>query len=681
MDLASGIMRGGAVLTAFVLSAPTSLLAAEKTHAPWELIAAQFGGATRRVLHVGATGDPPALYVGGDVGGGFRSLDCGNTWEPVNGGPAVTDGFAGGYPNVLDDAVVPAGGPGCDCDVTTASCDVPAICHHGIVVGRPPSVTSDIDVRALNWGPAPAGVAGLTPGAPMLFRASASLHFSSDKGTNWFTLPPWCVSTDVNVQLAAVASDPGKPEAMIVAAGEVLENRTNLMEASSCPQPGSNQDPPNPNPQTCGVRQIAWSTDVRPQMNVSLAFSQSAHVNTTRRLDTASTWRYASLNHLASSNKAALPTACIPTGPAADCGKDVSRFCRGIKGVDAGVPVESACLDAEFAQCKCDDDADCKYPIVTGLTYDPRNGWVYASTQSGLLMSIDGGRSWGRRGPADAASALADPIPALLPAGPGSTYAVAPGVIVATGVQTGVPADDQAADVTSLSPNSPFETPAVDLNRIPWRISHIGRMSLVFQEEACPTTGDTVYANGRKRGRLTAYLPVSWFVMEDDVQVKRSSTFVAFAGPCKDPGQKLWFRDVNTSVYIQPDEPCLALETKEALRLPKLPRTQQYDAYSCYDPGGSLKRCRLEVVAVAAAPSHPNIAYTLLRPFNRKLHDVEADHCAAGKAAASNCSYMSGVYQTLNGGATWGLVHNHTSPQSASAAWDFNDLTVFARNP
>ena len=119
----------------------------------------------------------------------------------------------------------------------------------------------------------------------------------------------------------------------------------------------------------------------------------------------------------------------------------------------------------------------------------------------------------------------------------------------------------------------------------------MGPMSMVF------TPGNGAHhPNGRQRGDLTAYVPVTWWVKAQGQSptehwVKRSSVFTAYApdnggaGTIEDPANigALTFFDVNTTVWFPvlwgPSSPAWVLPEHDVttlLALPKLPRGDQY---------------------------------------------------------------------------------------------------------
>lgn len=128
----------------------TSALASGKLHDPWQLLSSGFHGTTRGVSQQPAptdTSGPDAAgvtWLAGDNGGAYRSLDCGDTWEPANGGRPLTAGFRGGYFNELTADCGGAGQPACACGgVNEVPCHCGGVneppCSHGIPYGVAPS--------------------------------------------------------------------------------------------------------------------------------------------------------------------------------------------------------------------------------------------------------------------------------------------------------------------------------------------------------------------------------------------------------------------------------------------------------------------------------------------------------------------------------------------------------------
>ena len=234
-----------------------------------------------------------------------------------------------------------------------------------------------------------------------------------------------------------------------------------------------------PSAMACATRAIAW-TDTAGSTNP------------------AEKWHYSSLAHLATSADGQ-PTSCTRVAddlPGAHCRVDLLRHAQGPKP-RASTPREDACLDlAVQGACACQDNPRCRYPIPTSVQIDPRNGWVYATTESGLLVSVDGGRSWGR-GPDS-------PVPALRPE--------------ATSAGTLPDGREPGRYPLPPSPVQLWTQDGADLNRTPWRIAAMGKLTLVFEPSGAPG------ANGRPQGTVAASMTVQWLTERGE---PRADVFVA----------------------------------------------------------------------------------------------------------------------------------------------------------
>lgn len=564
------------------------------TYAPWHLLSGRFGDTVHEIsrlppLAVGSQ-HPGALFASGAAGGTYRSLDCGESWEPVNGGRTWGEAYGGGYPEA------------------TAECPPDTSCLHHQPFRGPPAT----ELGAL------ASTAGTAFGTEFFWAATGydsetcfgialgggclnttvwrgglgGPYFSSDGGNAWQSLSMGCQGTEPTgdpgdhprspVHALAVDEAPGMGAHVVAAREHDLGGPSQrTAEASGCYTPSLR----------CGERQIAWVDDAQLQMLGVRAVAANATTGgpigappplagnlsygagdpaAALVIDGLSDWKYTPLVHLATTADATAmaPTCLALTQPLATCKRDNQRACHGKSGFSVpggspnpgampyvpwsgSEPIESACLDKGAGDCKCVASAACKYPDVAHLMIDPRNGFAYASTNVGLLVSADGGRSWVRN--------WDDPEPSLKP-NPAKPYVKA-NVRLMTG-------DAEACPPGAMNP--PF---GCDLNRVPQRIVHVGAMSwnldgaqtcdaahphpnaanfLAKSAGHCTDPEAEYYREFAdnpvctRTGRLTAYLPVTWTVgTADGGTTERSSVFVAFSDPC-DVTDGLTFIDMRT---------------------------------------------------------------------------------------------------------------------------------------
>ena len=467
---------------AVIFGSGGNCVAAEPSYAPWAIISSGFNGAPHSIGYAPPTGGagPGTVFAGGDLGGAYRSKTCGETWEHVNGGPPVSDGVNSGYSTAA--LICP-----CACNPANTSCADDPLCHHGVIYGGPPSVEpGSVDVRAFEAGPMPAVFAMLTaiaglPAGPVVYRVGSRVWFALDGGLQWYPVPPTCIQGGnvlSHFEALGVDQDPGHAGHLVAASA----SGGAAFEASGCK--GTNYQ--------CATRQIAWTDDASFQMQASIDASDQSKSGAEYQIDRNSTWHFASLAHLATSNQPDNPSSCpaVPDVnlPGGACPVNNKLLCHGIKPTVADTAREDACLDLSTtnSKCFCADNPGCRYPAPTSVEIDPRNGWAYATTESGLLLSVDRGRSWGRNGLGN------DPVPALraeaafdglvhkqdgsTPQPPGD-YPLPPSPVrLLTGMTS-----SQDADVPPAAWINDGNDVALDLNFAPWRIAHMGKMSLVFK--------------------------------------------------------------------------------------------------------------------------------------------------------------------------------------------------------
>ncbi len=643
----------------------------QSTTSPWELISSGFNGTTKSLDASPASG---TLFLGGDVGGAWRSVDCGEHWEPVNGGPGVTEGKSGGY---------------------DPSCPANTSCEHGVIYGGPPSINvQELTPMGVVSGPMPTAE-GL--GGDHLSLRLGRLWWSNDDGAQWYSLAPQCTGITVSEpppQVRAAAIDAAAPGHIVAAGGSGVwgvdsPDKVASFDASVCPwgQYGNLATP------QCAQRVIAWTKDPTAQMLASRQYSNARAWDAPKQMDLAAAakpggggWHFASIAHLAAgamAAKHACDSGSLPDRKKCTVNKDAS--CHGAPPV-IGAALETACLSSSLDGCFCVDpsSAQCRFPVVVGLAIDPRNGWAYAGTQVGLLVSPDGGRTWGRTG---------DPVmdrhnDEYAPDGDEDGAAVLrPKARVQ--LLTGVTPSTDAAENTSAAVADGGT--AYDLNRLPHRILDVGPMSLASTRETCPIPLDCPqpaglcdaahYADGRPRQHTRAYVSVRWHAVDlktaEGVTLSfpadavRSSVFVADADGCADPNASLVFRDTATMFRDASGAHTTDEFDGSHLLLPKLPRSAQYANGVGYYGELANATCPLQVFRVAVAPSDPRIAYAIVAfPFQGPT------------ACAGVCNFADGVYRTLDGGMTWRLIAGAYDPSWAGGEiYKARGLGVSADNP
>ena len=256
---------------------------------------------------------------------------------------------------------------------------------------------------------------GLAAAAVTWRAASDGPAFSLDGGVVWHALSAACLSPRPNPSVArwTLAVDAGDPRHVVAA----IAGPTASGDTAGC----GDYKP-------CQARQIAWTDDAAPQMNAVLRQARAPVPAGAVEVDKQSTWKFSSLSHLAAPKDDASIGLCAMTHdalPNANCTTDQAMVCHWRREPSAvatdwpaftpmprNAPTEDGCLRdpaKAFGPCNCTLQDACTYPVVAHLAVDPRNGMVYASTNVGLLLSQDGGRSWSRTG--DEAPPLLQPNP------------------------------------------------------------------------------------------------------------------------------------------------------------------------------------------------------------------------------------------------------------------------------
>jgi hypothetical protein len=700
--------------------------------APWQMLNGSYDSAVKSgfVFDLPLPGQSTGrsvLFMGADNGGASRSLDLGKSWSNVNGGRGFSTSSCGGY---SEEQV-----PGCMAGKENA-----------FPYGGPPTAmqwyhkTKSVEFMAA--GGLPASIApnlaelgqdaiGGARGA-LVYRSSSRLFVSIDAGRQWAPLAPSCSVGD-SIYFGPVAVDGGRPGHMVVI--EVGGGNGNAYDAAGCerPAPATPPDPNNPdivNTKFCSNRAVAWTRDVGPQVQASLlashsfAASQSAAMQVDQAGygagDEAKGWRYASFTHLAAprlQKVAGTWTATTCTvgvgqkGPAnttmsvpdwSACPNLGDKYCHGIKSpsVTSVALTHRACMNLEHPKCKCDDapgSGPCAYPQVHDLAVDPRNGWVYASSNVGLLTSPDGGGQWQRKGgtasyqrydPGNLAGVAKtdgdlDPAVALkvgLPPGTGARLLTFQGLATNLGITT----DDAHA---------------LDLNAHPEYLVDLGKVSFA----ATPCEGITATdPDGAVRPYVKVRAAVSalWHNPVDPAQVL-SSVFTAetecpVPGPLTTfpaPQDALVFRDtssrfvmsggtlgsnaswVNDAFQAVPEP--MGGQVPDWQRPTKLPRSQERYGFVA----ANTIACRVRYTQAAVASSDDRFVYAwayaeaVTAPYDDVLSVTPTD---------KNCGFYSGLWRSQDGGRSW---HLATSIQDPQADYNFArylagvDLTVAPKNP
>jgi len=603
-----------------------------------------------------------ALFMGSDGGGVSRSVlplgananDFGKNWEMVNGGRGVSDSVCGGYGDLM------ASSPICG-----ANADPTA--HTPLIYGGPPSALQSYDVSAMASGGWPASILGDLPTiaglslAPdnsaaratgVVYRITGSLHVSPDAGRQWFPLAPQCSLNNL-AGYHAIAVDAGQPGHVVVAATE---------DAGGCMSAVNNP---------CRVRQIAWTNDVGPQISKSIQSTSGQPGAPTPRdidfeghgvgADYAHGWRFSMISHLVRKNLKAVTDgaecAYLPGGDANGVGNrlPINNACEALPGVTvchawkvAGGDnkAEQSCPDAPACVCSpigkdplggtVQAELDyCDSPHINDLSIDPRNGFVYANTQAGLLLSRDSGRIWERFGaggytkwsptgfePVVNQTEVKSPLagPNAFPSDRGAKLLTRQGLYVPEALF-------QVCE--NAGPFCASDLASLDLNAQPEYIESISALGQSWQ--ACPGGADAPkYANGRTRGELVATVAVTWHNPMKPAQIL-SGVFVAAqidncspsANPLPPPGA-LVFRDTanviptNSGYLFQAvfggvagndnyqwrwDSEALMDGSDPPKPYLKLPRFMNHP-----DSGDAdVDRCRMNYLAAAVAPSDSRV--------------------------------------------------------------------------
>ena len=425
------------------------------------------------------------------------AVKAGDVWENSQGGRGFTSSFCSGY----------SAADGCPLTELTGAPQ-----SLGYVVGGPPTVMDgEGDSNFVPEDLASAGwpgwlrlflpiLRGITPGmciapaglpdeqanfcAPGLtfHTGGSALFVSPDAGRQWYPLSTSCGLAWRNGP-DLVAADMGQPGHLVA--------YTSNNEASGCIKDGSVLP--------CFQRRIAWTGDVSPQVYASIAATANvlSSAGAAHAVDAAGLpssdgdpqgWRYAALGHLALDNGGVCDVA--HAGIQLIC-KASDQMCHTVKGTTHSH--ERFCPNYKQAECICQDENSkdintslCTFPEVASLAIDPRNGQVYAPSNTGLLFSPDGGRKWRRHGHSPftpwganaGTSPTTEPWPYadLPPAGLNEVND--PGVKILT--MQGLPDSILNALIATVGP----EFAALDLNAQPTLLRHMSRIS--FATQPCP---------------------------------------------------------------------------------------------------------------------------------------------------------------------------------------------------
>ena len=733
------------VLVLIIVALPSLALPgpAQNANWPWQLLNGAFDSTIRGAWLL-ALPDSSAdastfklfqdamLFMGADQGGVSRSVvqddpnaefsvladKFGRDWEMVNGGRGVSDSACGGYGADL-------AGPICADPALDAPHTAP------LLYGGPPSAIDSYDVGAMASGAWPdnlteqdlLAIAGLSlapdgqakRASGVVYRITGQLHVSPDAGRQWFPLAPQC-SLNNEAGYHAVAVDAGQPGHVVVAA---------TADAGGC---GSAVNDP------CRARQIAWTNNVGPQILNSILSTAAQNPKTPYDIDYAGHavtgddsqgWRFSVISHLVRKNIKAVTDGqeCpyLPGGGVNGVGHrlPINNACKAIvdKTVCHAVKVGNGLGDDEAEQscptagnCSCSPigvDANglpapnetlyCDSPLIDDLSIDPRNGYVYANTQAGLLTSPDGGRIWQRFG--------AGSFSKWTPAGFVGTF----NNVEVKSPQAGVnafPTDRGAKLLTRqglVTPtaqqcqNTPGlcdgEVGTLDLNAQPEYIQSISTIGQSWQ--ACPGGANAPkYANGRTRGELVATVAVTWHNPMKPDQIL-SGVFVAAQidnctaseNPLPTP-RALVFRDtanltpVNSGCLFQAmlfgvpgndnyqwhwdSEPLMNADVPPQPFL-KLPRFMSHPDSGLNSP----QRCRMTYLATASAPNDSRVLYAWAYPS----YEVGG--------YSPYCQSSAGLWRSLDRGLSWqpNLVHSDSQAQSNAGVVDAPILTVSPHSP
>lgn len=208
--------------------------AAAKTYDPWVLPSGGFGGELRSMGYVppsvispvwagGTAAGPGMLLANAARGGVYRSGDCGDSWEPINGGAPWGDQIAGGFPGVCTP------GPGQTCTHRAPFLSPPASSARSMdageaIVGTRRPHGYDVSRAEAVWTLWRGGVDGP--------------YFSTNAGSDWASLSMVCLP-------GAVVGDGtvGEPTVRIVAVDEgdpnhiIAVRQAELLVPRSWPSP------------------------------------------------------------------------------------------------------------------------------------------------------------------------------------------------------------------------------------------------------------------------------------------------------------------------------------------------------------------------------------------------------------------------------------------------------------
>ena len=724
-------MRTAAIAVSLfgLLSAAGALQASAaepRSYAPWQILSGAYDTAVRTGRMLYLPQQPPAgqsepnkpgstvQFLGADNGGLSRSVDLGKSWENVNGGRGFSDSVCGGYLDAdIKDCTAakdrrlflnysgPPSGANAAGKFQTIS-DV-------AVGGLPPEVTSAMQGQAI--GP---------PRAGLTYRASGNLFVSVDAGRQWAPLAPQCTLRDMS-NTGAVAVDGGNAGHIVTASFTDAQGAIDARSSCLSLAPG------------CGIRTIAYNQDVGLQVAATLAAVagpptgdpgtntwSGPTMSAVKNVETAGDgWRYSSLIHLGApvrkwlggewrQSKCEMNTtdesALIRTVPSPTCTAVFDSACHGAK-VKNGTTIadEQWCPNLAGANadpaCKCKDLSTppshawldttpppfCHYPAVRYLEIDPRNGFAYASTLVGLLTSPDGGKKWLRFGngsvedcSANGATATIKEVKDADPYTPGNAVDWPPPNHASKPLAARLLSHQYVPICGPGTERSDLN--AFDLNAWPEYITHVGRMALSFQPCKDVNGNEKFYEDmpSRKRGTMTATLPVEWRVRQPadpklkDVRV--SGVMVAFE-PDDCQGQRdapgaLTFRDSASVLKGQAGvDAAWGIWTDDKLsqvtghKPNKLPRQQ-----ARRKANEAPKVCPMRYFSAAVAPSDNRFLYAW--GFSDMVTPADWDKAGVPLApnqespAVRGCNFMTGLYRSLDRGHSWHLASGISDPNA-----------------
>jgi len=669
----------GALLLLSTLAFP-----AENSTKPWDSIPGNFSGA----LHgMRSPEGAKHMFIAGDMGITFRSEDSGQSWHPANSGPA--------FPATHANPVIALGGPPSGTSGRGAA-------TAAVVGAIDPTAASEFLISA--------GGAHLS-NAPwrMLRMSHGGAFYSEDSGLHWWPLQPDCAGA-MTVAFQAGAIDPVFPDRVVLATGDAqsadgfpsssggrahlgtlsytdsdadLWGSARLIEASGCPQLDT---------QPCRIRAVAAST--------SIGFDRGRATSDHCLQTTSHPWSYTNLSRfrvgigkLLNGQELcqALPTDLPPPG-LTTAGGDYFAYdteCVTTKHASHGTVFQAGLsVDAEYRciatagdqytsqppGCTCTSNTDCRYPRIDFVHIDPRNGWVYASTPVGLLLSQssatptpeDYARQWNTAPNLFVAMDDGSKVDLNDPAHRGWIDHV--GAISANWLF--VPGQDAAADAELARRRHHIYLPGASGPR-----PHDGRMvafvSVSYRVPPAPGQSATV----RRSAVFRAISP------------NESTPFAFHALPCAysaAAGGPQQCDSAYPELAPVPGVTAAAIEGDAAAGLGgPLPHGGQYSYDACTSPGTRDSGCLNAWTQVQVAPSDPRIVYALADPI--------ALQGRFDGPYTSGCKILSGLYRSLDGGAHWKLVFNHLLPQGFASAGDpttpglgerdIHDLHVDPDNP